>query len=773
MRLILFIAILIISANWASAQDCNLTLVGKIIDKGSGISLPFSSIYLQESEQGVISDDKGLFIIENLCEGEYHLEIAHIGCEPEMLFLEIKKDTILEVQLNHHAELLDEVVIHGHSEDNSTVASSTISQAEILKEGDKNISDILEKIVGVSTLKNGSGISKPVIHGLFGNRVAILNNGVSQAGQQWGNDHAPEIDPFAADHLSVVKGASALAYSGNTLGSVVLVEAGDFENDPHLQGQINYNFQTNGRGHSLNAKFEQNAPWLAWRITGTLKRRGDTHAPDYFLTNTGNQESNVALQLEKKISNRWHNSFYYSVFNTEIGILRGSHIGNLTDLGNAFDRFEPFFTADTFSYAINAPRQLVQHHLVKFESKYFLSDNQVLKFKYGGQLNNRKEFDVRRSGRSEIPALNLNQFQHFYELIYNHNFQQDYFLKTGVQFNFIDNANLPGTGILPLIPTYLSYNPSAFAILQKESEKLFWEAGVRYDLKILNVSAISNSLPRVFEDLDHEFHNYSISTGWKYQFSQNLKVGTNIGYTFRAPEINELYSAGLHQGVSGIEEGDRNLVPEKSLKLIGNVDWFFKKKLFVQVLGYFQHVDDFIYLQPQPDPRLTIRGSFPVFIYQQADAIISGADFQVTYEPTQQFKVVSKYAIVRGYNRTDNLPLVFIPADNLISTVQYNFKSGKRFKNPFISLSGKFVARQNRLDVSAQSFLEIPPPLGYSLLNSEVGFSIPLKHNSFDIALSADNLLNTSYRDYLNRLYFFADEIGRNFKLRVNWKFRG
>ena len=51
-------------------------------------------------------------------------------------------------------------------------------------------------------LRNGSGISKPVIHGLFGNRVTILNNGITQSGQQWGNDHAPEIDPFVADHLS-------------------------------------------------------------------------------------------------------------------------------------------------------------------------------------------------------------------------------------------------------------------------------------------------------------------------------------------------------------------------------------------------------------------------------------------------------------------------------------------------------------------------------------------------------------------------------------------
>ncbi len=764
---ILFISIFVV--NGLFAQDCNLTLIGKILDKGSGIALPFTVVYVDEVERGAVSDDNGLFKVENLCAGDYHLEISHVGCEPEMIYVNLKRDTIIDIKLHHHTELLDEVVVHGSKDDNSAQASSTISQADIVKDGDKNLSDILEKITGVSVLKNGSGISKPVVHGLFGNRVAILNNGITQAGQQWGNDHAPEIDPFAADHLSVVKGASALAYGGNSLGSVILVESGDFENDPHLQGQVNYGFQTNGRGHTLNAKLEQNAKYLAWRMIGTVKQKGDAHTPSYFLTNTGNKEANFALQLEKEFSQRWHNKFYYSIFNTEIGVLRGSHIGNTTDLESAFLQEQPFFTTDTFSYQINAPNQKVQHHLLKLESKYFLSDEKVLNFKYGGQLNNRKEFDVRRSGRSETPALNLNQFQHFLEAVYNQNFNNDYLLKTGLQFNLVDNANLPGTGILPLIPNFLTYNPSAFLILQKENKKRFWEVGGRYDLKIYDVDAISNTTPRVIENLDHQFHNFGLSSGLKYKFSKAFKIGTNLGYMLRAPEVNELYSNGLHQGVSGIEEGNRDLNPEKSLKLVATVDWFYKKKLFAQALGYAQSVSNFIYLQPQ-GTRLTIRGAFPVFAYQQADATIAGLDFQVTYEPTQRLKIVNKYAMVRGQNRTDDLPLIYMPADNFSSAWQYNFKSTDRFKNPFFALSGKMVARQNRLE-EGQDFL--PTPDGYTLINSKIGITIPLEHSSLDFALVVDNLLNTQYRDYLNRLRYFADEQGRNFRIRVNWKFKG
>lgn len=770
MRFTLYILFLFSLSGNAIGQECDLILSGNVLDKGSNISLHFSNIYIQEAGVGTVTDSLGNFQFRNLCPGKYHLEISHIGCEPKMCYFEMDQDTVLKIYLHHHAELLDEVVVHGHREDNTSQTSATISAEVIAKEGNKNLTDLLENITGVSSLKNGSGISKPVIHGLFGNRVAILNNGVAQAGQQWGNDHAPEIDPFSANHLSVVKGASALAYPGNSLGSVVLVEAGDFEDDPHLKGNVNYIYQTNGRGHSLNGKLEQNTDWAAWRINGTFKKRGDTHAPDYFLTNTGNQETNFSAQLEKQFSTRLKSKLYYSLFNAEIGILRGSHIGNTTDLERALESEVPFFTADTFSYIINAPRQKVQHHLLKFESKYFLSENAALNFKYGGQLNNRKEFDVRRGGRTETPALHLNQYQHFFETVFNQEYRNGMLLKSGVQFNLVDNGNIPGTGILPLIPNYLSYQPSGFVILRKEAKKWFWEAGGRYDMKMYDVTAVSNTIPRVFEYFDHQYHNYAFSGGAKYKFSKSLKASLNLGHMLRAPEINELYSAGLHQGVSGIEEGSRDLTAEMSTKLVGSIDWFFRKKLFIQALGYYQQIDDFIYLQPQSEFRLTIRGAFPVFLYEQTDATIYGTDLQLTFEPTQRLKIVNKYAVVRGMDRTNDLPLINIPADNFSTAWQYNFKSSDRFKNPFLSLSGKYVRRQCRLE-EGQDFA--PTPDEYFLLNASIGTTVSAGHSSFDVSISGENLLNTSYRDYLNRLRYFADDLGRNVSLRVNWKFGG
>ena len=766
MRLTIFF--LFILPHCLFAQNCELHLSGYILDKGTHIPLAYSNVYIEELKTGVVSDSVGFFQLKALCPAEYHIEFSHIGCEPEQQFFELTKDTLVYIYLHHHAELLDEVVVHGHKEDNSAQVSSTISRSAIAKESNKNLSDILENITGVSVLKNGSGISKPVVHGLFGNRIAILNNGIAQSGQQWGNDHAPEIDPFVADHLSVVKGAAALAYGGNSLGSIIMVEAGEIKEDPHLQGNINYIFQNNGLGHTLNTQLEKNDAWAAWRLSGTLKLQGDTKTPDYFLTNTGKREGNIALQIEKKFNKHWENHFYYSLFNTEIGVLRGAHISNLTDLEQAFEREVPFYTEEAFSYQINAPRQKVQHHLLKLESKYFISDEQVLRFQYGGQLNNRKEFDVRRSGRSDVPSLSLNQFSHFFEGVYNWTSKRDWLFKMGLQFRTIDNANQAGTGILPLIPKYTSYHPSAFLILQKEKNHWLYEIGGRYDFKQFKVARLSSTTPREVEQFEHLFHNYAFSGGIKYKISTDFKTSLNLGYLLRAPEINELYSSGLHQGVSGIEEGSWDLMQEQSLKLLVSADWYLQKKLFVQALFYYQNIDDFIYLQPQNEFRLTIRGAFPLFIYEQTDARILGTDWQLTYEPIQSLKIVGKYALVRGQDRRNDLPLLNIPADNVNLSIQHALPSGERWKNSFVSVNGKYVFQQSRL-LPEQDFLL--PPDDYFLLGVNVGTSLQLKQSRLEWALVIENALNMRYRDYLNRLRYFADEMGLNVSCRVNYVF--
>src|ERR1700749_1222227 len=106
----------------------------------------------------------------------------------------------------------------------NVVVSDTVGGKALEKIPGLSPGKSLKSIAGVNSLQTGPSISKPVIHGVYSNRILILNNGVRQEGQNWGNDHAPEIDPFIATKLSVIKGAASLRYGSDAVGGVVLVD---------------------------------------------------------------------------------------------------------------------------------------------------------------------------------------------------------------------------------------------------------------------------------------------------------------------------------------------------------------------------------------------------------------------------------------------------------------------------------------------------------------------------------------------------------------------
>ena len=750
------------------AQDCTITLEGKVLDAATGVPLPFTVVSLEESGQICTANDSGIFVLKSICPGSYHLRVSHIGCDPQKQFVQLISDTSFTIYMKHHIELLSEIVIRGRRSDNAGSTSHSLNRAEIAEESNKNFSDVLEKIQGVSTIRNGTGISKPIVHGLYGNRLTILNNGIAQSGQQWGNDHSPEIDAFVADNITVVKGAASLAYPGTQMGAIILVEPGNIAKEPHLHGELNSITQSNGLGQTTNLRFEQYNKVVAWRISGTYKYMGDRKSPDYYLTNTGQREASGAIQLEKKISNSWITNAYYSYFQTQLGLLRGSHIGNITDLENAFVLETPLFTNKDFSYSIKAPKQKVQHHLLKAESKYFLTFTKSFQIKYAYQFNQREEFDVRRGDRSNIPALSLGQSSHFTEAFFKKSDEENNGYKIGLQYTYTDNSNNPETGILPLIPDYYSYQSSVFAVMQKAFKKWNYEGGLRYDRKDLYVWSISTSLPREIQKREHHFDNVSASLGATYSPSRKFKLTSGLGYTKRAPEINELYSAGLHQGVSGIEEGDPFLLHEQSLKLTLSSDWQIKSKLFVQLLGYFHTIENFIYLEPQDELRLTIRGAFPVFLYKQTDARIFGSDFLFSYEPISKIRLVVKASWLRGQNITSTIPLVLMPAPRAQTSFTYMLADLRGFRSNNITLSGRYVSRQNHLR-NDQDFLAAPAD--YFLLGFNASTSFSFEHSTLKISISGDNVLNKRYRDYLNRLRYFSDEVGVNLALRVGWIF--
>ena len=753
------------------AQECSLVLKGQVLDASSNIPLEFVNVYIEDIAYGTATDSLGLFYFKSICPQGYHLQFSHLGCESQTIFIELSHDTSLTIKMEHTLNVLDGITVIGIFSRSSTQVEDVLNQQSITDQANKNLANMLENIAGVRTLKNGNGIAKPIIHGLFGNRITILNNGIAQSGQQWGNDHSPEIDPLIANNIRVLKGVSSLKYPGSSLGSLILVEPKAIDREPHLHTKMTYFFESNGLSQGLNFQFQQYSPLIAWKLNTTLKKVGDRKTATYFLRNTGNQEANLALQLEKKISNKIYSELYFSTFNSELGVLRGSHIGNLTDLELAFSRSQPFFTEQKFSYTIDAPKQIVQHHLLKIRTEYLIDNRQSLDFTLAAQSNFRREFDIRRGNRTNKPALSLSQLTYFGQAQYEREFKTAT-LNTGFQFNRIDNTNNPGTGILPLIPDYIAYESGVFMTYSKKHRKWLFELGARYDNVIQNVATISRSIPRIIIRYNNDFHNFSTSTGLRLQFTDQLKLTYNLGYATRNPAINELYSFGLHQGVSGIEQGNPQLQSEQSLKMTFDFEGHWTQKTSFKAIFYYQNIANYIVLTPQKEIRLTIRGAFPVFEYEQTQVHIYGFDLSTQVVLKPKLNLTLAYNFIRGEDWAAKKPLINVPSNIITSSLGYKLPSlkigQKETESIEFKINTRYIFKQSHL-LEDQDFVR--PPDAYHLINLKTATAIQLDKLYLRVWLQIDNLFNVSYRDYLNRQRYFADDLGINAVLGLSLKF--
>jgi iron complex outermembrane receptor protein len=184
---------------------------------------------------------------------------------------------------------------------------------------------------------------------------------------------------------------------------------------------------------------------------------------------------------------------------------------------------------------------------------------------------------------------------------------------------------------------------------------------------------------------------------------------------------------------------------------------------------YINWINDFIYLRPSPtDIRLTIRGAFPVFKYTQTNANLTGFDGSFSWRFAEPLSINLKCSVLWGWDVNENQYLVWMPADRVESSLHYDLQNIGVLEDFHVSLGVLSVSRQFKAPANGDF---VDPPAGYSLMNAHVGFSVPAGNNRLGIYLNVDNLLNTRYRDYLNRFRYYADDLGRNVTLKLKYDF--
>ena len=774
--------------------DCTFSVVGKVLDKDTNAPIPFATIRVAGVEKFTNSDKDGNFVIEGLCTEANTLIISCIG------YAEATQDH------QHHSDVhfyltqkvtgLDEVTIQAErikEKGTETIAQVNVGEAVLKSDATQSLAAALSNIQGVTFTAAGTNVQLPVIHGLSGNRIVVLNNGIRHGFQNWGREHAPEIDINAANNVTVIKGASGVRFGPEALGGVILVEPTSLLLNQPLSASIGTSFQTNGSGANGNFEIAEGKEKWSYFLNGNYTRVGDRRTPEVNLNNTGKEEfafSMGTLYHHKK----WDFKLNYSFIDQNLGLLRGAFVQSGDAFIAAINADEPLFN-DSFSYEIEDPNQEVQHHLAKAKINWWYSDTGRLSFIAGIQLNRRDEFDVRRN--AELPIIDLDLITNDYQLEWKHPKWYGLDGLIGIQYFSQNNDNNPGTQTTAFIPNYNTERYSAFVLENLKFGKNTLEVGARIDFETNSIRGRELNQD-IFRD-DYNFTNLTASLGYVRKLSDDTTFRTNIGTAWRTPNVAELFSFGQNtfQTTFGLlrfvetngtintnEVGtldNSNVEPETGFKFINELQ-INKAGNQHNFTAFGHYIDNYVFDRPI-GVFSTFRGPMPGFIFDQTDALFLGLDYSWQKQWSDPISSVFGVSYLWSRNVERDESLIEQPPISLNLQLQWKQRKFWNLESSNVSLNTSYTFQQFQAPrtVSPESLINgteivttaseifdfIDAPDGYFLLDLAWNFG----WKNLNGSIMVRNLLNTQYRNYLNDLRYFADEPGTNFIFSLNYQF--
>ncbi|KGF18992.1 TonB-dependent receptor [Prevotella sp. S7-1-8] len=707
-----------------------------------------------------------------------NISVTYVGYKPYNTTLSAASKTVA-VKLREDARTLSGVTVTSKRKHTNVLQqSATIDESMLEKGGATSLAKMLETIPGVSSISAGSTVAKPVIQGMHSSRILLMNNGVKLESQSWGNDHAPEIDYTGASMVEVVKGAECIRYGFGAMGGVVLLNDAPLpygHKKPIVKGVANIGYDTNARGISGSGSIEAGWKNFGMRLHGNYTRGGDYHTPEYIMNNTG--YNNISMSAMGGFENkRVTATVLTSLFYQRSGIYFGSQISDLTQLQERFRIGRPTESSlQPFSYDIGIPFQQSQHFTLKGEVKYRINPKQSLDLTLSFQENLRQEYENRMKKEwSVIPMQDLILKTYKGDLSYRASWKPfNMSTYAGVANTYQINYNFPGTKNPAFVPNFAALTMGGF-LLQKATffEKLQCELGLRYDFRVMSVSGYTTLNNYDYYDDFKVYSNFTSSFATHYQFNDNWDMRANIGWSWRPPDINELYAIGLQEGSYWVV-GNRNLKSERGWKSIMGARYR-NTWVSVEPSMFYQRINSYIYdhigygvdrFHNSPS------GKYAKFMYDQDDVRLCGGDIEATVTPIKGLSVVAKgeWIFARNVTRDDWLP--FMPSDKYGLSANYErvFGAEKKIKASF-SLSGNYVTKQNRFDPNKDLVPVSPDPYFLLGATADVAYKLP-GNREIKVMLVGDNILNTLYKEYTDRFRYYAHERGMNYSLRTIIKF--
>jgi len=778
----------------AQNAPCTYSVTGRVLDANTNEPVPYAAVKVVDTDKYTSTNEKGEFLIDKLCSQNNSLLISSIGYTDRTI--DSQGDSNPIIYLSSDVTGLDEITLRGERAKQAgteSISQVVLDQAEIKSIPTQSLGTALSNVQGVTFASVGNNVQLPIIHGLSGNRIIVLNNGIKHGFQNWGEEHAPEIDITSASRITLIKGATGVRYGSEALGGAILVESTALELNNPFYADLGISGESNGEGFNTNLELGSGSQNWSYYLNGSFTQIGDRTAPDYNLTNSGKEETALGAGLLHHYKD-WEVSVRYSFLDQNLAILRTSFLTSPDAFIRSINADEPVII-DPLSRDIREPNQLTQHHLAKAKVDWNYSDEGRLTLIGGFQLNKRQEFDVRRN--ADAPIVDLDLVTNDYQLEWKHPSWNGLKGLMGVQYFSQNNDNNPGTFNSPIVPNYNIERFSTFIVEKIEKNRNTFEAGLRLDFESNDVRGREPNND-TFRD-QFNFTNVTASLGYVREFT-NGSFRSNLGTAWRTANPFELFSFGQnrwrlvygllrYEEIDGVintdnvaEFDDSQVEPERGYKFINELK--INKNDSQHVLTvYSNYIENYIFDRPI-NVTTTVRGPSLAFIFDQANALFFGADYNWRTNWTEQISTDLGLSYLWSRNIGDNEPLINQPPISTNLKIQWDQGKFWKFDSSRWSLRPSYtfeqfqaprtIPIQTLVDGSATVTLDseifdvLDPPEGYFLLD----FAWNFRANNFSGSFAVQNVLNTSYRSYLNDLRYFADEPGRNFILSLNYQFK-
>jgi iron complex outermembrane receptor protein len=668
----------------------------------------------------------------------------------------------------------------------SALAVDVVDQDFLRKHFTGNFMQAMENIPGVQAMDIGSGFSKPMIRGMGFNRIAVLENGIKQEGQQWGADHGLELDAFNIGTVNVLKGPSSLLYGSDAMGGVIDITSPPVPSVDMLFGDVTLlGKSVNG---TLGGSFMLGIKKSFWyaQVRYSEQHFGDYRIPTdtiVYLTqkmpvygrklkNTAGIERNIGFFAQYQ---RQRYKANYSVSNVyqKTGFFPGAH--GIPDVSRVED--------DGDSRNMELPYSKVNHLKVTTLQQYAW-EKLVLSGDFGFQNNHREEWSVFHThyGSQPVPEKDPDK-----ELAFNLNT-----LSASVKVRFIGSSSWEHalgwdgqhqrndiSGYSFLLPEYYrSTTGLLWLTTYKPNNVISVSGGMRYDYGYIHISSHEDAYLADYlrkqgydeEQVEHykwnshavkkKFGDYSFSLGLVWTPSEWHMVKANVGRSFRLPGANELAANGVHHGTFRHEQGDANLKSEQGWQMDASYNLRYNG-FSISVSPFVSWFSNYIFLRPTGEWSVLPHAG-QIYRYTGAEVLFAGTEATIDIHFLRSFNYRISGEYVYTYNCDEHIPLSFSPPFSMRNTLTW------QRKQVMLYAEWQSIARQNRVDRN-----EDRTP-GANLFHLGGSLNIPIRGNqAIEITLTARNIFNTRYYNHLS--FYRKVEIpepGRNFQLLIKIPFK-